>query len=84
MKRFEEPADVLGQHLRRLPGGVVTADVVRMPLHNILVVAFREAADGLEVIGEARETDWNGRRLLRGLRLGVFVVKTDRRPCSAT
>src|SRR5215218_9569174 len=77
----EEGADVVDEEVGDLAGGVVAAAVVFRPVDDVLVVAFGEGSDRVEVEIELRQTGGRGRRLRRPLLIvRVLVVQPCRGP----
>lgn len=67
----EEPPHVANQQVGHLMGGVVAAAIELLPVDDVLVVAFGEAADRVEVVGE------NGHAGRCRGRLGRFVLGVE-------
>src|SRR4051812_705544 len=79
-KRPEEAAQVVDQEVRGVLGREMTSAVVTVPADDVRVVAFGEAADRLEIVGEDRHSGRSRGGLARSVaRLGVRVVAADRR-----
>src|SRR4029450_5496749 len=53
----EECAEVTYDEIWDLEGGVMATGVELRPVHDVAVVALGERPDGLEVVGEHRDTD---------------------------
>src|SRR5580704_13835819 len=74
-----ETADVVGQGVWLRVRGVVAAGFwVHVPLHEVRVVAFGEAAEAGEVAGEAGDAERDGGRPDVSCLVCVFVVEADR------
>ena len=74
----EELADVGDQQVGGVVGGPVAAAVELAPGGDVVVIAFGEAAQWAEVVGERGQADREGRRLGRLLLVRVLVVEAGR------